>query len=144
MFSAVLIGLSLAVAAPVTKDAKKDAPSIVGEWDGIKALIGGMDMPVPKGGIGIAFAADGKATLREGDRAKAEEVTYAIDPKKSPAHIDLVPPAKEKEPTLFGIYKIEKDELTICMTMGGERPTKFESPAGSQIMLMTFKRAKKE
>jgi hypothetical protein len=34
--------------------------------------------------------------------------------------------------------------LTICMSPMGERPTKFESPAGGQTIIMTFKKLKKD
>ena len=44
----------------------------------------------------------------------------------------------------LGIYKIEGDKLILCLSMGGERPKEFASPAGSKFMLVTCKRAKKE
>ena len=56
-------------------------------------------------------------------------------------------------PTL-AIYKIEEDMLTLCSAMpefpGGRkgvvagRPTAFEAPAGSRLVLMTFKRMEKK
>ena len=43
-------------------------PSIVGEWTGEKAVVGGMELPVPKGGISMTFTDDGKLIIREGKR----------------------------------------------------------------------------
>ena len=60
------------------------------------------------------------------------------------AEIDIFPPATEKGPNIVGIYKFEKDTLIICITMGGDRPKKFESPEGSETMLITLQRVKKD
>jgi uncharacterized protein (TIGR03067 family) len=144
MTPSLLIGLALAVGAPGAKDPPKKAPTIVGEWAGEKAVRGGKERPVPDGGITFNFAADGKLTVKEG-AGKSNDAAYKIDAKKSPAEIDIIPPEGKDEPTIQGIFKIEGDTLTICITggQGGERPTKFESPDGSRTMLMILKRAKK-
>jgi uncharacterized protein (TIGR03067 family) len=144
MNASLIVGLALAVAAPAPKTASKDEPpSLHGEWVLESAVRGGMN-DKPPDGAGVTFTADGKARFREGRRDKVEEGTYTVDPKKNPAQIDIVPPANEKVPTVLGIYKIEKDTLTLCLVLGGERPKKFESPAGSEVMLMTLKRVKKD
>jgi uncharacterized protein (TIGR03067 family) len=124
----------------------KKESTIVGEWTGEKATRGGQDRPVPEGGIRFTFTADGKLTVKEGNREPKDGATYKVNTKKEPAEIDIIPPEGKDEPTIEGIFKIEGDTLTICITRGkgGERPTKFESPEGSQTMLMIFKRAKKD
>ncbi|MSR54003.1 MAG: TIGR03067 domain-containing protein [Gemmataceae bacterium] len=143
MYSTLLIGLALSVGAPAGKEApKKEAPSIVGEWHGEKAVGGGKERPVPSGGIVFTFSADGMFKVKEGANEKPDTAKYKIDAKKSPAEIDMEAGAKG---SILGIFKIDGDTLTICITGGkdGERPTKFESLEGSRTMLMTFKRAKK-
>jgi uncharacterized protein (TIGR03067 family) len=144
MNATLLVGLALAVAAPAPKTAGKDeTPSVVGEWMLETAHRAGK-IDKPPEGAGITFTADGKALFREGRRDRVEEGTYTVDPKKNPAEIGITPPAKEKAPTVLGIYKIEKDTLTLCMVLGGQRPKTFEAPAGSEVMLMTLKRVKKD
>jgi uncharacterized protein (TIGR03067 family) len=145
MYASMLTGLALLVAAPGPKDAPKKEPTIVGEWVGEKAVAGGMDLPIPQGGIIFNFTADGKLNVREPGSGKAEEGgSFKIDSKKAPPEIDLIPPEGRDQPTMLGIYKIDGDTLTLCLQMGSERPTKFESPAGTMTMVMTFHRVKKE
>jgi uncharacterized protein (TIGR03067 family) len=145
MYASLVVGLALSLGAQGAKDdLKKDAP-IVGEWVGVKALAGGKDRSVPAGGVTFTFAADGKFIAKEGKREKPDEGTYKLDPAKDPAEIDIIPSADKKERGVIqGIYKVDGDTLTICLSSepGVERPKKFESPRG--VMLMTFKRAKKD
>jgi uncharacterized protein (TIGR03067 family) len=137
-----MLGVVLTVGAPGEKD-KKDGPAIVGEWSGEKAVRGGQEVAVPDGGITVTFTADGKVKIVTGGKERDEHGTYTIDAKKSPAEIDLTPPKEEGKH--LGIFKIDGDTLTVCLgdKGGTERPTKFESPDGSKIMLLTLKRAKK-
>ena len=142
MYSTLVFGVLFAVGAPLEKDAKKDAPSIVGEWKAEKLVIGGQDVSPPEGGVAVTFTADGKVQLVEKGREKEDPGTYKVDAKKNPAEIELTPPKEGKH---LGIYKIDGDTLTICLSdpKSTERPTKFESPDGSKLMLFTLKRAKK-
>jgi len=135
----IVIGLAVVVGAPAKDDPKKDAPAIVGVWTPTESLQGGKPHNPPKGTT-ITFTADGKVILMEGDAGKPEEGTYKIDPRKDPAEIDIVPPDKDKGPPVVGIYKIEKDNLVMCVIMGTDRPKKFESPEGTEIMLITLQK----
>jgi uncharacterized protein (TIGR03067 family) len=143
MNAAVLLGVVLAVGAPGDKEApKKESPSIVGEWDGEKLVRGGQERPIPDGGVKITFTKDGKLVVKEGNK-DAEEGTYKVDAKKNPAEIEVTPP--KEDGTRIGIFKIDGDTLTICLADkdSTDRPTKFESPEGTNIMLITLKRVKK-
>jgi hypothetical protein len=42
--------------------------------------------------------------------------------------------------TVKGIYKIEKDKLTVCLALEGDRPKAFESKEGSSTLLQVFKK----
>ena len=147
MHASLLVTLALAVGAPGAKDAPKKEVSIVGEWTGEKAVSGGKEKPVPEGGVAMTFTADGKFLVREGKRDKAEEGTYTTDSKKDPAEIDIMAPPASGRPLIKGLFKIDGDTLTLCFAGGkdeADRPTKFESAAGSRTMLITLKRAKKD
>lgn len=149
MQSALLIGLALTVAAPAPKETpKKEAPGIVGSWNLEKAELGGMALPVPPGaGLGdlsLTFNEDGTVIATKGGKQEPDKTTYTHDAKKSPAEIDISETrGMGKDMIIKGIYKIDGETLTLCMSPLGERPTKFESPAGAQIIMMTFKRMKK-
>lgn len=143
MNAALVFGLALAVGALGEKDApKKDAPTIVGEWNGEKAVRGGNELPIPDGGIKVTFTADGKMLFKEGNKDE-ETGSYKVDAKKNPGEIDISPPKEGGE--MKGIFKLDGDTLTICLADkdATERPTKFESTDGSKIMLVTLKRIKK-
>jgi len=71
------------------------------------------------------------------------DATYEVDLKKSPPTVDVsAGPAGQK---LRGIYKVAKDVLTFCLVDGDrDRPTAFDSPAGSKVVLITLKRIPKK
>ena len=144
MYSSLLIGLALSIGAPGAKEApKKEAPSIVGEWIGQKAIAGGDEGPVSDCGFfSVTFMADGMLKTKVGTRENPAAGTYRLDAKKTPFEIDLIAP---KGGSKLGIYKIDGDTLTICHSAdkGAARPTMFESPEGSKIILMVLKREKK-
>jgi uncharacterized protein (TIGR03067 family) len=143
MTATVWFGVVLAVVAPGDKEApKKEAPSIVGEWDGEKTVRGGMERPIPDGGVKVTFTADGKLLFKEGTK-DLQTGSYKADATKSPGEIEITPP-KEDAPHI-GIFKIDGDTLTICLADKGstDRPNKFESLDGTNVLLVTLKRVKK-
>ena len=140
------VGLALLVGTPAPKEAPKkaDVPSIVGEWE-CSSFMGGGRAATPNElsqiAIVMEFTADGKFRSQEGKARHTGK--YTINASKDPAELDYAAGGIAKGN--HGIYKVDKDTLTICVAEGGGvRPTKFESPAGTRIMLLTFTRVEKK
>ena len=75
-----------------------------------------------------------------------EKGTVKLDPTKKPKQIDLTTDKKGafKGHTLPGIYELKDDTIVLCLEAEKtDRPTKFEAPEKTRIMLFTFKREKK-
>ena len=140
MLAAIRFGLiacvagSWAVAAPIKNPAKKDSPTIFGEW--VSATDGD--------GVRHVFAEDGKYLRVENMAGRQQQTysTYVVNTKKNPAEFDITHPGPKF--TFLGIYKIEGDTLTLCISgqMGRDRPTKFENSAEPPVLLVTYKRVK--
>jgi len=85
------------------------------------------------------FTADGKFSFEFGP--ETGDGTYTTDTSKDPAEVDYKSTKIGKGNK--GIFKADKESMTFCFAEGGgERPTKFESPAGSRILILTLARKK--
>jgi uncharacterized protein (TIGR03067 family) len=76
----------------------------------------------------------------------SDKGTIKLDAAKKPKQIDFT--TSEKGPfkgrNLLGIYELRGDTVVVCINSEKpDRPTKFEAPAKSPLMLLTFKREKK-
>jgi uncharacterized protein (TIGR03067 family) len=132
------VAFLFAVSVSFAKAADKD--SLQGSWNVESATHAGEAMPVEvRGKMTLEFKGD-KVVAHSPNRPE-DPAEFVLDSSKSPKTITIKPPKGEKE--LHGIYKLDGDSLTICMTEGSELPTKFESPKGSQIALLVLKREKK-
>jgi uncharacterized protein (TIGR03067 family) len=139
-FAAALFAVACTAAAqqPAAKK-KTDLELIQGTW-----WIVGLESAGKKqsekgiGGNTITFAkvrsAD-TATLQEGPYPKVE-FTYSLDETSSPKAIEL----SAKGTRALGIYKLEGDDLTICVSLGGPRPTEFATKVGGDTELFVLKR----
>jgi len=74
----------------------------------------------------------------------ASSGTYKLDASKSPITFDAVVKGGTFDgKTLLGIVKVDGETLTMAFAEPGkERPTKFESAAGSGVVLSVYKKAK--
>jgi uncharacterized protein (TIGR03067 family) len=143
MFTTCL-GLAIVVGAPGIKDVKKpEPPSVVGEYVLESRTQGGKPIGGKSQHDTIELTADGGFNFKK-DKEVIAGGTFKVDPAKNPSEFDLS--LVEGQKPMPGIYKIEKDTLTICYSLDGTRPTKFESPVASQISVWTLKRvaAKKD
>jgi uncharacterized protein (TIGR03067 family) len=85
----------------------------------------------------------GKHTLKLGDVTVVG--THKIDPNKDPKTIDFQDSdGPFKGQVRFGIYRLDGDELTLCLApIEQKRPKKFESVKGSGVSLDVWKRQTK-
>lgn len=76
----------------------------------------------------------------------SDKGTIKLDSTKKPKQIDLTTTKDGpfKGHTLPGIYEFKDDTVVLCLEANKtDRPTKFEAPAKTRLMLYTFKREKK-
>jgi uncharacterized protein (TIGR03067 family) len=108
---------------------------------------GGMKAPeeVTKSFEGVTIKGD-KFTMKAMGEAKV--ATIKVDAKAKPATIDITPDdEKEKGKTMLGIWKLEKNVLTIALTEGkdSKRPADFDGKGKGDIVIeLTKDEPKKE
>jgi uncharacterized protein (TIGR03067 family) len=135
--SPLFVALAVTVAAPGPKD-RPVALDLVGEWGITAYVLGGKEVP---SGDHVRFATDGTATFFGPPPEEKCVGEYTLNLKRSPATVDVVFPGAMG--AILGIVKREGDDLVLCFGPTDARPTKFESPAGSGVRLLTLKRAPK-
>jgi uncharacterized protein (TIGR03067 family) len=70
--------------------------------------------------------------------------TYSVDPTANPKRIDMVGIGELQGKIGQGIYKLEKDRLTMCYSMpGNDRPKQFASKEGLQTQLLVWRRIRR-
>jgi uncharacterized protein (TIGR03067 family) len=154
----VLLGLSVlvlgcgsspsgpGVGANVDPKTKADElAALGGTWVYERMVVEGKEIPVAqmsKSHIVIS----GDSMVREIYSADGQQLTPMrstiwIDPTVIPKQLDddqSGPLGKRRRPA---IYRLEGDRLTLCWNNSGtERPTDFDSPAGSSLVLSVLRR----
>jgi len=72
--------------------------------------------------------------------------TISVDPSAMPAEIDFVGEGEggDMVETLWGIYEMEQDILTICLGKPGDRPDEFKSSEVYPTILLVLRRVEEE
>lgn|SRR5262245_8367 len=138
----MVVGIVLAFGAVRADDADKEKEKLQGAWQPITAIERGKEQTKEElKDRKITFKGD-QITVKHGD--KVHEVTFKLDPSKKPKEIDVTGKDDEgKERMMKGIYELKGNTLKVCLHMeGGDRPSKFESPEGSNLIFVTMERIK--
>jgi uncharacterized protein (TIGR03067 family) len=142
----VATALVLVAADDANDAAKKEQAKLDGTWTVSELLYNGKDMvAASKADFKFTFK-NGQATIEGNAKVKKEyaKINFKLDPSYNPKLADMtVADGVQKGAVIEGIYELKDDEFKICAkVLGKERPTKFESPEGTSIVLMTLKREK--
>jgi len=144
-FLVVCIGGVLLAADKPEEEIKKEKEKLKGTWTVMGLELEGekIEEDFVKQ---IKLLMDGDKITLKGDFPDSDrygKLTLKLDPSVKPKTIDLTL-AAEKDTTLEGIYQLDGDTWKICLKVSGkERPTKFETQAGSEMVLATLKRQRR-
>ena len=90
----------------------------------------------------MSITADAITLLMGGYRSSSESATFFV-PGRGKAEVDYYPDDPKK--LRKGIWKLERDTLTICDAgRGVDRPTEFSAPEGSKRSLWVLRRVAKK
>lgn len=133
---------SLLLAAERGGDAGKELKALEGKWKTV--AVEAMGKPFPADALPdftMVIGAGGKSTGKFGKEEFAFIIT--VDPSKTPKTIEnFHESGKEKGKKQFGIYKLEGDKFTVCMSKAEkERPKDF-STKDTLNVLFVFERVK--
>ena len=134
--AAIAAGLVFLVGAQDEAAIKKDKELLKGLWkfESLETEQGKKD---DFGDATLKFDGDHLHFTKGDERKKAE---YTINPAGKPKEIDIKP--EDKDQPMPGVYRIEKDTLTICIAFapGAARPNEFA--AKETNVVITLKKVK--
>jgi len=136
------VGIGSANADEPKKNQEKSTNELLGTWEAKKSETSNGTFPFT---AHWEFKSDiFRVLVKSLERAKWK---YRLNSKKNPKEIDLTPPGGK---TVKGIYKVEKDTLTICYvdtSVDGaekkDRPTSFDPKKRDDVKVITFVRKKR-
>src|SRR5690349_232171 len=138
-----LLGLAVSQVAEHPME-PTDQERLQGEWVMVGLEVREKSVPAEKLAGTTLVIKKGKYTTIV--KKKEYSVTFTLDPKQDPKHIDMLIPNDSGTPQLArGIYKIDGDKLVICrgQAPGGDRPRNFVSSAANDVFVVTWERKAK-
>jgi uncharacterized protein (TIGR03067 family) len=145
MQALLVLSAGLLLAADAVKDATKaDKDKLQGAWQIASVEVNGEEAPDEAlTGFQLTIQGD-KYTVKRGDDLVLE-ATFKLDATKKPKQLDVTATeGQTKGKTFHSIYTLEDGTLRICRHRDPEekRPSEFAAPAGSQQMLVVWKKEK--
>jgi uncharacterized protein (TIGR03067 family) len=141
VLAATLLSALLAPAADLSDAAKKELKALEGEWTVVAQASDGKERELPvEEQIAVSVKGD---TFTFGKFGDAKII--ALDPTLSPKTLDFKMLRKPESGVINeGIYKLEKDTLTVVVYVGDDkkRPGGFDVPADALTVRFTLKRPK--
>jgi uncharacterized protein (TIGR03067 family) len=119
-----------------------DGKTIQGTWLPTAAELGGGKFPDEvRKTITLSIKGD-KYTVTVGK--KVDKGTVKMNASAKPKTLDITgTEGPNKGRTILAIYELNGDTLRVCYDLSGKgRPKKFETRAGTQLFLVTYKRKK--
>jgi uncharacterized protein (TIGR03067 family) len=126
----ITLTVPIACADEIDPEPPRTGQAIPGTWESVRVIGNGPATPV---GLTLTFEKDRVVISYQG-KATDKILTFKVDPRKNPAHIDLT----EGQRIIKGIYKIDKDELHLCIV--NDKRAKFDGKVAPVVVL---KRQKK-
>lgn len=126
---------------PKPADVKNATEALQGEWKAKSIVKDGF----PESDVKSAFLKVEGNKLTIGMQKRESTSTFTIDPSKSPKEINVTVDDKKKVISQ-GIWKIEGDNLTICLCLTpdpSQRPKEFRSEKDSRYILFVFEKVRK-
>jgi uncharacterized protein (TIGR03067 family) len=121
----------------------KEIKKLQGNWKVVSSQVDNVKIPAEAFKKVVVTFEDDKISFKE-NRKTYEEIKFHLEPAATPQEINylyldgLKKGVKEK-----GIYKLEGDQLTLCIAQSGQkRPEDFASKKGTGQQLMVLKRLK--
>ena len=145
LFLTVLLGIVLAVSHSSQADEPRGDETLQGKWKAISYIENGeVAERLEKTPIHWEFQKDTIIITAEDQQVFTIKGTYSINVASTPRTLEMKMEKQTDLPaqTMIGIYRIEKDQLTVCMATDGKRPKAFESKENSNAILIVFERSK--
>ena len=136
----VTLVLSLAQAARSGED--KEGDTLQGTWLPAAAELGGKMFPDEVRKSIKLVVKDDKYTVTAGK--EVDQGSVKLNPAAKPKEMDITgTDGPNKGKTFLAIYERDGDSLRVCYDLSGKsRPTEFKTRAGTQLVLVTYKREK--